>query len=499
MNLSKSKYCKGIQCPKILWMDANMPEQFDQSVINERLFEVGNEVGDLAMRYYGSFVEVPYSKDKNIMVRETQKLLAAGIPIITEAAFYYDGNYCIVDILRAVNGSYELIEVKSSTSSPREGLADIKPIYLHDMAYQLYVLRNCGLSVHKVSIMQLNKEYVRQGPLDIDELFVLVDCTGEVRQMQHSIVSNIANITKVAVMENEPRVNIGSRCDNPYECGYKSWCYRHLPEDNIFKIGWRMLNRKKDEAYKAGIVSFNDILYSGISLSDKQRRQVESATRKLSPHIDRSYIRSFLSSICYPLYHLDFETFQQAIPLWDNISPYAQIPFQYSIHIQSQPCGSTVHKEFLAKEGIDPRREFAERLCSDIPRTACVLAYYKGFEQGRLRELSYLFPDLSNLLMSIHNNMVDLAQPFKDGAYYCREMGGSFSIKYVLPALCPNDYELDYNKLNIIRNGTEAMNAYATLHEKSPREITNIRAALLAYCRLDTLAMVKMLEKLYRV
>ncbi|MCL2142183.1 MAG: DUF2779 domain-containing protein, partial [Methanimicrococcus sp.] len=163
------------------------------------------------------------------------------------------------------------------------------------------------------------------------------------------------------------------------------------------------------------------------------------------------------------------------------------------------PRGTERHKEFLAKEGIDPRRPLADHLCADIPKNACVIAYNMAFEKGRIKELAALFPDLSDHLMSIHDNMIDLIIPFQSGAYYCKEMGGSYSIKSVLPALCPNDPKLDYNALNLIHNGSDAMNAYAALVNKSPEEIAKIRAALLAYCRLDTLAMVKILEKLYDV
>ena len=499
MSLSKSRYCKGIQCPKMLWMDINKPELFDQSVMNETILNTGNVVGDLAMGYFGEFAEVPFSQDKSAMLVETQRLLSAGTRIITEASFSFDGNYCIVDILRTVNDGYELVEVKSSTFAPSGSPDEVKPIYMHDMAYQAYVLNNCGLKIKKVSIMQLNREYVRRGELDLGELFVLIDCTDRVSRMQSDIAQSIADIKTIAGQDAEPVAGIGSRCDNPYECGYKGWCFRELPENNVFQIGWSMWKNKKDDAYHAGYTSFEDVLAGGVPLSGKQRRQLLTVTQNLPPHVDSAAIRKFLSQISYPLYHLDFETFQQAVPLWDGISPYAQIPFQYSLHIQDELCGEAVHNEFLGEEGIDPRRTLAERLCTDIPRGACVIAYNMSFEKSRLKELARTFPDLAGHLMNIHDNMVDLATPFQSGAYYCREMGGSYSIKSVLPALCPDDRELDYTALNIIHNGNEAMNTYATLHEKQPEEIAEIRAALMAYCRLDTLAMVKVLGKLYQL
>jgi len=496
MYLSKSKYCTGIQCPKILWMDKNLPtekaEQDDSHLI------IGNTVGDLAMGYFGDFSEVPFNHENISEMREqTQRMLENGIEVIAEASFSYDGNFCSVDILRKAENGYEIIEVKSSTGSIGDAPEHVKQIYLDDMAYQYFVVSNCGLPITKVSLMQLNSEYIRRGALNLQELFVLIDCTKEVLQRQQDISNTVAVIKAIAMQETEPEYQIGSRCDSPYSCGYKGWCYRNLPENNVFNIGFRMRNDKKDTAYQEGIVSFEDIINSSVKLNDHQLLQVKTAVNNLPPHIDPNNIRQFLNSLSYPLYHLDFETYQQPVPLWDGVKPYQQIPFQYSLHIQDKSCAEPIHKEFLGMEGTDPRRDLAERLCADIPGDVCVLAFNASFEKGRIRELAGLFPDLAEHLMCIHANIMDLAEPFARGYYYHRDMGGSYSIKVVLPAICGDDPELDYHKLDLIHNGGEAMTAYATLHERSPEEIAEIRTALLAYCRLDTLAMVKILEKLY--
>lgn len=282
-------------------------------------------------------------------------------------------------------------------------------------------------------------------------------------------------------------------------CGYKAWCLRGLPRPSVFDIGFGIRSLKKDLAYEIGIISFEEIFNSDFPLNEMQLLQVKTAVLNLPPHIEPYSIRQFLNGLTFPLYHLDFETCQQAIPLWDGVKPYQQIPFQYSLHRQHKPDAEPFHKEFLGKEGTDPRRALAERLCADIPLGACVLAYSAGFEKGRIRELAELFPDLSDHLMNIHGSVKDLAEPFRKGYYYCREMGGSYSIKTVLPALFPNEPELDYSALNLIHNGGDAMAAFSTLHEKPAEDIAEIRAALLAYCRLDTLAMVRILDKLYEI
>ncbi len=121
-----------------------------------------------------------------------------------------------------------------------------------------------------------------------------------------------------------------------------------------------------------------------------------------------------------------------------------------------------------------------------------------SFEKGVIHDLAEHFPDLKNHLMNIHANMKDLMVPFQKRFYYCNEFQGSYSIKYVLPALFPNDPELDYHALRGVHDGAEAMNAFPLLHTKSLQEIADTRIDLLAYCRLDTLAMVKILGKLYQ-
>ena len=172
ITLTKSKYCKGIQCSKILWMDNNMPEKFDDGVINEHVLTVGNVVGDLAMEFFGEFTEVEWTKDKEVMLSKTQKLLNTGTKNITEAAFSTKDCYCLVDILRKTKTGYEIIEVKGSTVFPDDTADSVREFYLHDMAFQYYVIKNCSLNVEKISIMQLNKEYVRYGDLEIGRAHV---------------------------------------------------------------------------------------------------------------------------------------------------------------------------------------------------------------------------------------------------------------------------------------------------------------------------------------
>jgi hypothetical protein len=390
--------------------------------------------------------------------------------------------------LRVVDDKLQLIEVKSST--------EIHDIYYDDMAYQYYVLSNAGFPVESVWNMHINNEYVRHGELNLKELFILEDCTDKILEMQDEISNRLDSMEAYLQQENEPGKELDICCEKPYECAYKKYCHRNIAEPSVFSIH-RLAAKKKYELYHQGIVSYEDIVREQPQLSEKQYQQVYAAYENLPPKVDQEKIQEFLNSLSYPLYHLDFETYQQAIPQFDGVKPYMQIPFQYSLHVQQSAGAQPEHYEFLGKEGTDPRRALAEQLCAQIPMDVCSLAYNMSFEKTVIKNLAQLYPDLSEHLMNIHDNMHDLMVPFQQQAYYCKELQGSYSIKWVLPALCRGDPELDYHALEGVHNGSEAMAAFADLPKHTEKEIAKIRANLLAYCRLDTLAMVKILETLY--
>ena len=203
-----------------------------------------------------------------------------------------------------------------------------------------------------------------------------------------------------------------------------------------------------------------------------------------------------MDGLYYPLYFLDFETFQTPIPPFDDTRPYEQIPFQYSLHFIEEEGGELCHTEHLAYPGEDPRRKLAEQLCRDIPLDACTLAYNMGFEKGRIRALAELYPDLSTHLLNICEHIQDLMVPFQKKEYYTKAMQGSYSIKYVLPALFPDDPALDYHNLEGVHNGAEASAAFIKMGSMEPSDLERYREHLLRYCGLDTYAMVRVWEKL---
>ncbi len=488
MNLSKSLYTRGLQCSKSLWLKKYKKEVLTPPDAQAKaIFETGDKVGALACHLFPDGKEIPFKGttfDEKIAL--TQKWIDEGIKNIYEATFTYDEVLVMVDILHInEDGSVEINEVKSST--------EVKDVYLHDASIQYYVLNGLGFNVKKTNIIHINNKYVRDEELEIDKLFSIVDVSDEVLELQDDIPTYLQYFQKqLANQDVEPDIGIGEHCTNPYDCDAIAYCWKNIPEYSIFNIS-RLRVDKKFQMYQDGVVEFSQITdITNFSISQQIQIQSEQTSSDI---INKTAIKEFIDGLTYPLYHLDFETFQQAIPEWKGISPFMQIPFQYSLHIEHKDT-HLEHKEFLAEEGIDPRYELAKRLVEDIPTNVTVLAYNMGFEKGVIRKLAAMFDEFASKLMAIHDNIQDLMTPFQKKDYYVPSMRGSYSIKYVLPALVP-DMASAYKELDGVQNGGEAMQTYAKLvHMEDKEKVSRLREALLRYCELDTMAMVKVLEKL---
>ncbi len=487
IHLSKSKYCRAIQCNKMLWLEKNKPEEKGE-MDNQAVLDNGTKVGELAKGIFGNYTNIEYDENLDKMIYDTKEALKESSNIITEASFKYKNNFCSIDILKVNGNSVEIYEVKSST--------EIKDIYLDDISYQFYILNKLGYKVTKASIVYINNQYIRHGELNLSELFNIEDVTDIVQEKRKEIEAKIKEINKYMKQEDEPKQEIGMQCFKPYQCQFWKYCTKHLPEHNVFQIR-KMHKDKALKFYYEGKINFKDLLEEEMNWKFKQ--QIEFQEFNYEPHIDKQKIREFMKNLYYPIYFLDFETMQPAIPEFDNSKPYQQIPFQYSLHYIEKENGKLFHKEFLAESGTDPRRKLAEQLVKDIPKDVCVTAYNMMFEKGRIKELAEIFSDLSEHLMNIHDHIQDLMIPFSERMYYCKDMQGSYSIKYVLPALFPNDPELNYHNLPLIHNGGEAMNIFPKIKDMSKEEQKKARYGLLKYCELDTYAMVKVWEKLKEV
>lgn len=486
MTISKSQYIRGLQCHKSLWLYKNNPELREApDNQTESAFNTGYDVGALAKELFPNGIEIEFdSNNFNGMIEKTKELIASGAEVIYEAIFSENGIFAMADILVKNGDMWDMYEVKASTH--------VKEYHLNDASIQWYALSR-AIKLNRAYIVHIDNQYMRIGDLDVEKLFAIEDVTDNILEKQNEIQPQLLEM-QAMLQGDMPSIDIGGHCSDPYGCDFMGHCWKHIPVKNsVFDISYAM--GKQWKLYYQGILSIDDIpddFHLGKNASLQIQHQKSQEIK-----IDKVKIKSFLDTIEYPINFFDFETFQNAIPRFSNQQPYAQMPFQYSLHILHED-GTLEHKEFLGDENSDPRRKLSLQMLQDITLTGSIIAYNQSFEQTQIKSLALACKDLSDELLALNERFIDLAHSFQYKHYYHPNFNGKYSIKIVLPTLFPDDDELDYKKLGSIQNGGDAMDTFANLYLlKDKSKLEEIKKDLLAYCRLDTLAMVRIWEKLH--
>lgn len=484
--LSKSRFVKGLQCHKALWLLTHRPElRAETTAQQQAVFDTGHDVGLLAQQLFPGGVEVQFEGVKlGEQIRQTMELIDSGARTIYEAAFSYENVFVKADIMHRVSGTWQMREVKSSTQA--------KEVYINDAAVQYRVVNGCGVPIESVGLVLIDTSYIRHGELEPEKLFKWEDITQEVLDRQDTVSAEIRR-QQAMLSGSEPDMDIGPHCSQPYECDFRDYCWAHIPSPSVFDF----VDIGKPDGfalYREGIIRMEDTPPE--VLGWRQKLQLDGYLNQRNA-VDIDATRAFLDSLWYPLHFVDFETtYMMAVPLFDGTSPFQSVPFQFSLHWQDTPDSSLQHRDFLAVDEVDPLEPFLLALLDGIPDDSCVLTWNKSFEGKILRDLAKFFPQHSRRIEKILENVRDMMAPFRSKHIYHWQFDGSYSIKAVLPALVP---ELSYKELTI-RDGGMAASAWLELRATEDLvERERLRSGLLEYCHLDTLAMVKILEKMREI
>ena len=487
--LSKSTFIKGLQCEKALYLHKHHYKLKD-SISNslQAIFDRGTNIGLLAQELFPNGVDASpehYFK-MHESIGKTLDYIEKEETIIYEATFQFNDVLAALDILVKHDEGWKAYEVKSSTS--------ISETNLKDAAIQYYTIKNSGIDLKDISIVYINNQYIKDGELDIHQLFTIESVYDQVLDFLPRIPNEVRRLKYIIEGAEVPQIDIGPHCSDPYDCDFKGTCWKNIPDYSIFDIA-NLASKKKFELYNQGVITLDQIDLDEVSLSSNQVLQVQSEINGTS-HINIEEIRNFTDNLNYPLYYLDFETIGPAVPKYNGSRPYQQLVFQYSLHFQVTPISKLEHSDYLADPLKDPRIRFIEQLIQDCGPNGDILVYNIGFERGKLNDLIEVFPEYSDKLRGIVNRLKDLMIPFQQKWYYTPKMKGCYSIKDVLPALLP---ELSYDELDI-KDGATASNTFLSMVNGTFKgDVKETRNQLLEYCKLDTYAMVKILDKLKEI
>jgi len=485
--LSKTKYMEGLQCPKLLWYEYNRKEDLPEiDAAAQAIMDQGKAVGEMAKMLLpgGITLQRDYMPEK----QAEKSLEAAKLrkPLF-EAGFIYKQAYALADVLNPVGkNAWDLIEVKSSTG--------IKDEYYSDVAFQKYTYEGAGLKIRKCYLMYINNQYVRKGKIEPEKLFATEDVTKQSDDLIPEIEENMADMLEAIQKKDVPHVKVGPHCENPRPCPLEDICWSFLPpKDDIFCL--YSGTKKAYELLERGVLRITDI-NAEVNLSYKQNIQV-SCHKTCTPHIDKKGIKDFLDTLEYPLYFLDFETINPAIPAYDNSRPFEAIPFQYSLHIVKNKDAKPERHAYLAPGDKDPRSEILKQLKTLLGNSGSVIAYNATFEKTTLRHASEAYTKYQNWVTAIEERVVDLLAPFRGFLYYHPDQAGSASLKNVLPVITNSNYD----NMEIADGGMASTEYYRVTFGNNidEKERQRVYQALEKYCDLDTRAMIEILEKLGKI
>jgi predicted RecB family nuclease len=485
IRISKSKFCAGVQCLKRLYLQVHEPDLAAQpDAADQAIIEQGREVGLLARQLFLGGVEVGNEGGLGHAIRSTRELVAnPEIPAIYEGVWEHEGVLVRVDILqRCKNGRFRLIEVKSTT--------DLKDHHLEDVAIQHRVVSRSGVDLASACLAHINRNYVFDGgAIDVWRFFRIKKLTRRIERLQPKLTFQLRSEFTILAMPQAPDIAPGRHCTDPVTCEFFDHCNPPRPNDHIGFLP-RLHASAEEELEEMGVESIRDIP-DDFELSEIQRRAA-TCVQTGEPWFDRDGLAAKLATLRYPIAYLDFETRNPAIPRFSAMRPFDHVCFQFSLHTQSEPGAEPEHYEFLATDGSDPRREFISSLLATLGESGSIVVY-SSFESQRLSELASWFPDFADRIKVIQARLFDLLPVVREHTYH-PAYAGSYSIKSVLPALVP---DMSYEGMQIA-NGQDAGLAWESLVRGNldKSECERVRKALLSYCGQDSLAMLRLLQRM---
>ena len=485
MPITKTELLRLAKCPNWFWLSVNEPESVADSGLGKALAKEGMAVEEFARnRFPQGIVLKSYGEPA---VAKTKQLLKAKKDCLFQATAMANGFLVKADVLELdEDGNFNLYEVKASTQIHDE--------YLLDIAIQRAVFNDAGIRVAKCFLVILNGDYVRNGELDIDAAISVLNVTAQVRAMESVDVRPLmAEAKRIKDLDNVPVSDIADlNCwpNKADRCGCADVSYKGLPDYSVFDLA-RISRDDVSKLIRKGITTVAEMKPRSIKLSQQQAIQVV-LTQKEMRRVDSEKLNDELSNLKYPLYFLDYETYNFALPRLDGFNPYQQYVFQYSLHIQKSPDAELQHHEYLANEiSLESLNDLANSMRSAISNDdGSVIVWHRQFEESRNDELGSLMPEFRDFFRSLNQRIFDLEEVFKQQLFMHYQFKGRTSIKAILPVLCP---QFSYSELNV-QNGAQAMDAWYEWAQGEQDD--GKRKDLLAYCELDTLAMVEILRTL---
>lgn len=417
--LSKSTYIKGEQCEKALYLFKNRPFLRDKLSMEQRAkFKRGTDVGILAQKLFPGGINMTPSSPSQFgkKVTETmQNLTNPAVNVMYEAVFQYDDTLIMLDIIVHDGDKWRAIEVKSSLS--------ISPTYMKDAALQYYVLKGCNVPLSDIQLMYINADYVRNGDLDLSQLFVFQSVKDYAEQYQDVIAKNIAHFKDIIKQPHSPKIPIGNQCDTPYRCEFHGHC-------------WKDVTNELDKPYSIDYKPLYELLG------------------------DRKQSTAFLNLLFY----------RPAVPLFDDDKPYTEFIIGFSILSNNGKFDKIYNWNCL--DDLSQWKESLPLLTEQLSGFERVICFASQNIQASLQKY--------NLLESkeLNYKILNLRDVLQQSGFEHEKVKNDFSLKNVYETVFPSKTLFEHSRiiLNALSDNVLERNLITNdleMENKALREVYN--------------------------
>lgn len=433
--LSKSTYIKGEQCPKALYMYKKHPYLRDKLSIEQRArFKRGTDVGILARTYFpGGINMAPASPTlfRKMFEQTIQNLNDPNINVMYEAIFIYNDTLIMLDILVRDGDKWRAIEVKSSLS--------LSETYYKDAALQYYVLNGCKVPISDMQLMYVNENYVKNGEIDINNLFVFKSVKEYVEQQLDSIDKKVNEFKNVVNLSNAPRINIGTQCFTPYKCDFLGHCWKKVEKDSFLHTT-AYNDKELFSLYNSGIQdnrNFKKIL-DPLSLEMNQIDALEQNTFYINYKNFYELIGKKTESIAF----LNILFYRPAVPILDGHKPYQEVVLAFSI--LSNKDYKTINWNCL--NDYSKMEEGLKILTEELKRYEKIV--YFSAQNINILMQRYHIIESKDVMFKI----INLKDVLKNSDFFNEKTKYDFSLKTIYEGLFPNENIFEHSR--IILNAT---------------------------------------------
>lgn len=489
MLLSKSDFLKFRICPSYFWLWKFKPELVPDETseeVRDNKFEQGNQVEAIARELFPTGVLVDGYRD--VAQVNTKKIIADGSSVLFQATVITeDGLLAMADVLEANGDGWNLYEVKSTSSVKKEHIPDI--------AFQKTAFERAGYVIKETCIIYINNEFVRRvDSIKPPQFFIATNVDVEIAEILPEVNDQIAFALEAMHRNEQPTACPCRLLSRGKHCPTFLLFNPDVPKYSIYDIS-RMQGKKLVELVDSEVFATTDIP-DDFPLTPNQATQVD-IDKSGQPRINREKVHAELAELEYPLYFIDYESVNPAIPMLAGTHPFQQVVFQYSLHILDAPDAEIRHTEHLCRDNTrESLLALVKQMRDNVGDTGSVIVWHKSFEKGRNTELGQLFPEYETFFANMNDRVYDLKDIFSKNYYVDPGFKGSNSIKDVLPVLAPH---LSYKDLSIGKGDLASVRWYEIVTGEDSSNAEQVFADLLEYCKLDTLAMVEIFNVLRKL